>query len=107
MSTMIEASENIDLVTLRRQNDLEASRRATADLLARAAQPAPAALAMPEQQSAPAAGTAAVALQDPQPPPPAEDGMPMAGRVRLGVTAGLVVLLVAAWFWQRRAASGR
>ena len=33
--------------------------------------------------------------------------MPAAGRARLGITAGLVVLLVVAWIWQRRASSRR
>lgn len=106
---MIEASENIDLVTIRRQNDLAVSQRESMPVLARAAQSVPAApdlalLAAPDAAAAPE--TAAVALQAP-PPSGAGDGLPAAGRIRLGVTAGLVVLLIVVWFWQRRASSAR
>ena len=106
---MIEANENIGLVTLRRQNDLETSQREAAAVLARVAQTAPVAdaSAVPVPPAPSAAEAAGTVLQAPQQSAPAEGGMPAAGRARLGITAGLVVLLVVAWIWQRRASSRR
>ena len=103
---MIEANENVDLVTLRRQADFEASQRAGAELRSRTMSPAPddssvPASALSVQTAAPVAATVEV---QPDAPVPAE---PPPRDLRLPITAGLVVLLLVAWFWQRRGATRR
>ena len=103
---MIEANENIDLVTLRRQHDLESSRRDAQAL---------GALAAPVEAAAPAGTDTApdglvqpVVAVDPdasQPP----DGTPAptepeGGGARLAITAALVVILFVVWAFQKRSA---
>lgn len=109
---MIEANENIDLVTARRAADLEASlregaaaRSATLSLGAASAD-APAVVTDAVPAFAPPSAThGSVAAE---PPVPGTPSLPEAvGRVRLGITAGLVVLLLVVWIVQRRAAARR
>ena len=107
---MIEDNDNIDLVTIRRQQDLsraqESYRRAVAEgrLVVRSALGTPtdgrAALAVADQGGA--GGRVATST------PPPEESVPVDPEVvwrytRLAITAGLVVLLLIAWIWQKRA----
>ena len=103
---MIEANENIDLVTIRRQQDLAASQHetqvaATHAVLARGGLPSG---EVPPQSDAPQP----VVSVDPGAAQPAT-GVPAApepdgGGVRLAITAGLVVVLFVVWAFQKRSA---
>ena len=99
---MIEANENIDLVTARRAADLDASLREGAAVRSAtlSVDAAPAVVTDAVPAFSPPAGTAAhesVAASV-----PGAASLPAAdGRMRLGITAGLAVLLFVAWFWQR------
>lgn len=94
---MIEANENIDLVTMKRQGDLEASQR---DYESLAAAPAPqtdvAALALP---SSDVQAVESVPAPDPAPAdaPPSSITGP-----RLGIAGAFILLLFLFWFIQRR-----
>ena len=116
---MIEANDNIDLVTMRRQQDLgqarETYRRAVSEgrMVVRSRQGAPtdgrAALVAADRDGAggqvattsaqPAVATSATL---PVEVPPAD---PEAAwrHTRLAITAGMVVLLLVVWIWQKRA----
>ena len=99
---MIEANENIDLVTARRAADLDASRHEGAAVRSAtlSIDAAPQVVTDAVPSFSPPVATDAHESVAPSAPVPAS--LPeAAGRVRLGVTAGLVVLLVVAWFWQR------
>lgn len=102
---MIEENENIDLVTMRRQQELRQAqevyrqavsegRLAVRSRTADRGQPAPPQPALPQSVQ-----------------PAAKEGQPMSRPVdpevawrytRLAITAGLVVLLLVVWIWQRK-----
>ena len=101
---MIEANENIDLVTLRRQHDLESSRREAQALGTPAA---PVATAAPDGLDAAGLAQPVVAVEpdasqspDAAPAPAETDG----SGVRLAITAALVVVLFVVWAFQKRSA---
>ena len=100
---MIEANDNIDLVTLRRQQDLESSRQA-----AREAHATTAPQAVEAQANAPASqplvSTAALV---PETPPPASDEQATGTftPTRLIIAAALVVLLFVVWVVQKKSSS--
>ena len=102
---MIEESENIDLVTMRRQQDLqqaqEAYQQAVSEgrLVVRPRAAERAQLEVATSATAPVVGTAEVATSATAPAPDPE----VASRyTRLAITAGLVVLLLVVWIWQRK-----
>ncbi len=107
---MIEANENIDLVTMRRQQELgraqESYQRAVSEgrLVVRTRQGAStdgrAALVAADQDGA--GQQVATSATLPVEVPPAD---PEAAwrHTRLAITAGLVVLLLVIWIWQKRA----
>ena len=116
---MIEANENIDEVTMRRQGELhraqESYQRAVSEgrLAVRPRQGEAAQLVVAQQRDPPGVVAASTPLSDasaaevqpvetmPQPKDPE-----VAWRhTRLAITAGLVVLLLVIWIWQKR--SGR
>lgn len=120
---MIEANENIDLVTMRRQQELgraqESYQRAVSEgrLVVRPHQGAPtdgsAALVATGQggaggqvtTSAPLPEVAASTAQPEVAPSAAlpADSDAAWRHTRLAITAGLVVLLLVIWIWQKRA----
>lgn len=100
---MIEANENIDLVTLRRQAALEASQREAQEVLAQtytatvndsSTSTAPAGALAPETQA-----LQTVQTQETETPKENTDFR----QTRLAITAGLVVLLIVLWILQKRA----
>lgn len=100
---MIEANENIDLVTLRRQQDLASSRQAARESRATTA-PQTAEASMDVAVGQPLAAAAAIV---PETPPPADDAR-AAGTftpTRLVIAATLVVLLLVIWIVQKKSAS--
>ena len=120
---MIEANENIDLVTMRRQQEVrkaqEDYRQAVSEgrLVVRPRATERAQLEVATSATAPAAGTAEVATTSatvpvagtaevmPSEVVPAADPEAAWRHTRLAVTAGLVLLLLVVWIWQKR--SGR
>ena len=114
---MIEANENIDEVTMRRQGELrraqESYQRAVSEgrLAVRPRQGGGAQLVVAQERDPPGVVAASASLADasaaevqpvetmPQPKDPE-----VAWRhTRLAITAGLVVLLLVIWIWQKRA----
>lgn len=94
---MVEASENIDVVTMRRQSDLEASQRdyeihATAS----ARQTDVAALALP-----PSDMQAVESVPSPDPAPADAPPSSITGP-RLSIAGAFILLLFLFWFVQRR-----
>ena len=99
---MIEANENIDLVTARRAADLDASRREGAAIRSATLSVDAAPQVVTDAVPAFSPPVATGAHESVAPSAPGTASLPeAAGRVRLGITAGLVVLLIVAWFWQR------
>ena len=113
---MIEANENIDLVTMRRQQELgraqESYQRAVSEgrLAVRSRQGDVAQLAVVQERDT----SAVVAQQRDRPGVVATsattpgESVPVDPEVawrhtRLAITAGLVVLLLVIWIWQKRA----
>lgn len=101
---MIEASENIDLVTFHRQQDLEASRRETQLARAMAARPQPPpALESTDPSTSTAASTLVADSAASLPPggeaPNATSGP---GLTRIVIAAALVVGLFIVWVIQKR-----
>ena len=110
---MIEASEHIDEVTMRRQGELlraqESYQRAVSegrlDVRPRAQ------LAVAQERAPPGAVTtgaplpeaSAAEVQPVETMPPPKDSEATWRHTRLAITAGLVVLLLVVWFWQKRA----
>ena len=106
---MIEANDDIDLVTLRRQQEM----RRAQDAYQRAV--AEGRLAVKPWQGAPTDGRAAlvaaghdgaggqVATSATLPEAPPVDPEAAWRHTRLAITAGLVVLLLVVWIWQKRA----
>ena len=106
---MIEANENIDLVTMRRQQEVRKAqddyRQAVSEgrLAVRPRAAERAQLEVATSATAPGAGTAEVATTSAT--APAADPEAAWRHTRLAVTAGLVLLLLVVWIWQKR--SGR
>ena len=112
---MIEANDNIDEVTMRRQGELrraqESYQRAVSegrlDVRSRAQ------LAVAQERdppgvvaaSTPLSDASAAEVQPVEAVPPPKDPEAAWRHTRLAITAGLVVLLLVVWFWQKR--SGR
>ena len=116
---MIEANENIDLVTMRRQQDVQRAQEAYRKAVSEgrlAVQPRTAERG--QLEVAPSAPTSAAARGDARPPSqlplsgtaevatsataPAPDPEAAWRYTRLAITAGLVVLLFVVWIWQKR-----
>lgn len=113
---MIEANENIDLVTMRRQQELgraqESYQRAVSEgrLAVRSRQGDVAQLAVVQERD-----TSAVVAQQRDRPGVVATSATIPGEsapvdpevawrhTRLAITAGLVVLLLVIWIWQKRA----
>ena len=103
---MIEDNENIDLVTIRRQQELQQAQHAYQQAVSegrlvvkpRAAERAQ--LEVATSAPAPAAGTTEVV---PSEVVPAADPEAAWRHTRLAITAGLVVLLLVIWIWQKKA----
>ena len=113
---MIEANENVDLVTARRQQDLERARReyhsavAEGRLAERSARPANAQLAVATSSTFSASDTAsesgpaaeAVEVQPVGAVPAPVDPEAAWRHTRLALTAALAVLLLVVWIWQKK-----
>ena len=109
---MIEANENIDEVTMRRQGELhraqESYQRAVSegrlDVRPRAqlavAQERDTSAVVAQQRDAP--GVAATSATIPGESVPVDPEVAWR-HTRLAITAGLVVLLLVVWIWQKRA----
>ena len=114
---MIEVNDNVDLVTMRRQQELARARReyqaavAEGRLAVRSARTENAQLAVATSATL---STDASARRPYQAEPtsqaestgatlPATDPEAAWRHTRLGITAGLVVLLLVVWIWQKRA----
>ncbi len=111
---MIEENENVDLVTTRRQQDLERARReyqsavAEGRLAVRPARPEGAQLEVaagtvpsaPDAAGAPAAEASAAEVQPVESAP--ADPEAAWRHTRLALTAALVVLLLVVWIWQKK-----
>jgi len=114
---MIEANENIDLVTMRRQQDVrraqETYHRAVTEgrLAVRSRQEEVAQLAVAQERdppgvvatSAPLSDASAAEVQPVETMPQPKDPEVAWRHTRLAITAGLVVLLLVVWIWQKRA----
>ena len=102
---MIEEKENIDLVTMRRLQDQQQSQatyqQAVSEgrLAVRPRATERAQLEVATSATAPAAGATEVATSAPV---PAADPEVAWRYTRLAITAGLVVLLLVVWIWQRK-----
>ena len=105
---MIEANENIDLVTMRRQQEMRQAQESyqkavsegrlevkprTTETVAGWSQPA---LPQPAQ-------SAATEVQSVEVVPPPVDPEVAWRHTRLAITAGLVLLLLVVWIWQKKA----
>ena len=109
---MIEANENVDLVTMRRQQDLrqaqETYQRAVTEgrLAVRPRGDADGRAALVAASHDGAIGQVATSATLPEgatsAAPPADPGAAWR-HTRLAITAGLVVLLLVVWIWQKRA----
>ncbi len=114
---MIEANDNVDLVTMRRQQDMqraqESYQKAVAEgrLAVRSARTENAQLAVAQERDPPgevATGAtlseaSAAEVQPVEAVPPQKDPEVAWRHTRLAITAGLVVLLLVIWIWQKRA----
>lgn len=98
---MIEANENIDLVTLRRQMALEAAQREAQEALSHAYDET---AASPTVQDVQTEGdlSDAQTLQPQTESPDAPLENAAFRQTRLAITVGLVVVLLALWIYQRR-----
>ena len=103
---MIEANDNIDLVTMRRQQDLQRAQNSYQQAVAEGR------LAVRSQQEAPADGerVALVAVGQDGAGESVATSMTVPAdpeaawrHTRLAITAGLVVLLLVIWIWQKKA----
>lgn len=95
---MVEAKENPDIVTLKRQRDLEESQRAYREGMTQqsnAANQSPTLNVQPIQSS----------TQQPEIDPPPADPNALFRHTRLAIVALLVVILVIAWFRQKKNAT--
>ena len=116
---MIEANENIDEVTMRRHGELrraqESSQRAVSEgrLAVRLRQGEAAQLVVAQERdppgvvvaSTPFSDASAAEVQPVETMPQQKDPEVAWRHTRLAITAGLVVLLLVIWIWQKR--SGR
>ena len=114
---MVEASENIDEVTMRRQGDVRSAQasfqRAVSEgrLAVRSRQGEGAQLAVAQERdppdvlatSAPLPDASAAEVQPVEARPQPKDPEVAWRHTRLAITAGLVVLLLVIWIWQKRA----
>ena len=96
---MVEARENIDLVTIRRQSDLEASQRTFERIRQETAEAA----AEPVEDSG--SDVESVATET-VPPPPADPAVTL-NRLRLGIVSVLALVLLLVLVIQRRHGRGR
>ena len=114
---MIEANDNVDLVTMRRQQELERARReyqaavAEGRLAVRSARAENAQLAVATSATLSADASAgrpyqaepARQAESTSATLPAADPEAAWRHTRLAITAGLVVLLLVIWIWQKKA----
>ena len=114
---MIEANENIDEVTMRRHGELrraqESYQHAVSEgrLAVRSRQGEVAQLAVAQERdppggvatSAPLSDASAAEVQPVETLPQPKDPEVAWRHTRLAITAGLVVLLLVIWVWQKRA----
>ena len=114
---MIEANENIDEVTMRRQGELhraqESYQRAVSEgrLAVRPRQGEAAQLAVAQERDPPGVVTTSATLpeasaaevQPVEAVPPPKDPEAAWRHTRLAIAAGLVVLLFVVWIWQKKA----
>ena len=110
---MIEANDNEDLVTMRRQQELERARReyqaavAEGRLAVRSARAENAQLAVATSATLsagrPYQAEPARQAESTSATLPAADPEAAWRHTRLGITAGLVVLLLVVWIWQKKA----
>lgn len=95
---MIEASENIDLVTMRRQQEMRQAQESYQKAVSEGRLAA---------KSHAAVDANAVVAAEVQPAeavsPPPSDPEAAWRHTRLAVMAGLVVLLLVVWIWQKKA----
>ncbi len=95
---MIEANENIDLVTMRRQQEMRQAQESYQKAVSEGRL---------EVRPRTAADANAVVATEVQPveelPPPPVDPEVAWRHTRLAITAGIVVLLLVVWIWQRKA----
>ena len=92
---MVEAKENPDIVTLKRQRDLEESQRAYRDGITQqsnVADQSPTLNVQPMQST----------TQQPEKDPPSTDPNALFRHTRLAIVALLVVILVVVWFRQKK-----
>ena len=113
---MIEANENIDEVTMRRHGELrraqESYQRAVSEgrLVVRPRQGEDAQLAVAQERdppgvvatSAPLSDASAAEVQPVETMPQPKDPEVAWRHTRLAITAGLVMLLLIVWIWQKR-----
>ena len=105
---MIEVNDNVDLVTMRRKQDMQRAQESYRKAVAEGR------LAVRSRQGASTDGRAALVAADyggagrqvttSAPLPEAIPADPEAAwrHTRLAITAGLVVLLLVVWIWQKR-----
>ena len=114
---VIEANDNVDLVTMRRQQELERAQMeyqsavAEGRLAVRSRQGESAQLVVAQERdppsvvatSAPLSDASAAEVQPVEAVSPPKDPEVAWRHTRLAITAGLVVLLLVVWIWQKRA----
>lgn len=98
---MIEANEDIDLVTMRRQQEM----RQAQESYQKAVSEGRLAVVSPRTESSAQLAVAPAAAVEVQPAKAPADPESAWRHTRLAITAGLVLVLIAVWIWQKR--SGR
>ena len=95
---MIEANENIDLVTMRRQQEMRQAQESYQKAVSEGR------LEVRPRTAADANTVVATEVQPVEelPPPPVDPEVAWR-HTRLAITAGIVVLLLVVWIWQRKA----
>lgn len=92
---MVEANENIDLVTMRRQQEMRQAQESYHKDVSEGR--------LVVKLQAAVDTTVATEVQPVEATPPPVDPEAAWRHTRLAITAGLVVLLLAVWIWQKQA----